>query len=130
VAHSYAQDVIPATLNLEPDRENVAKTTTLLQQVSGVRPKGWISPRGTAGGQTLRLLAQAGYEWHSDVLDDDKPYLQNLDTARLVAIPFTMDINDLPPRCDLGAPLGNSSSCSMTFWHAHWNETTTPSSSM
>jgi hypothetical protein len=42
------------------------------------------------------LLAAAGYEWHSDVLDDDKPYLQRFDNARLLAIPFTMDINDLP----------------------------------
>ncbi len=96
VAHSYAQDVVPATLNVEQDRENIAKTTKLLEQVSGVRPKGWISPRGTASSQTLNLLAQTGYEWHSDVLDNDQPYLQSFSHADLIAIPFTMDINDLP----------------------------------
>jgi peptidoglycan/xylan/chitin deacetylase (PgdA/CDA1 family) len=95
VAHSYAQDMIPTALSKEESRENIARTTTLLEQVSGVRPKGWISPRGTAGTEALVLLAESGYEWHSDVLDEDKPYLQRFDHGQLLAIPFTVEINDL-----------------------------------
>lgn len=95
-AHSYAQDIVPITLDMKQDRENIAKTTEAIASVTGQRPKGWISPRGTAGPQTLRLLVEAGYAWHSDVLDDDRPYLQFFEEGQLLAIPFTMDINDLP----------------------------------
>jgi peptidoglycan/xylan/chitin deacetylase (PgdA/CDA1 family) len=95
-AHSYAQDVVPATLNPEEDRTNIKKTTEIIESVTGSRPRGWISPRGTPSAETVRNLAKAGYEWHSDVLDGDRPYIQRFAEGDVTAIPFTMDINDLP----------------------------------
>ena len=35
IAHSYAQDVVPASLNQEDDRANIERTTRLLEQVTG-----------------------------------------------------------------------------------------------
>jgi peptidoglycan/xylan/chitin deacetylase (PgdA/CDA1 family) len=96
VAHSYAQDIVPAMLSPEQDRENIRKTTAILEQVAGRRPRGWISPRGTPGASTIRQLIAAGYAYHSDVLDGDMPYAQVFDDGEIIAIPFTMDVNDLP----------------------------------
>jgi peptidoglycan/xylan/chitin deacetylase (PgdA/CDA1 family) len=95
-AHSYAQDVVPATLGPEEDVANIKNTTDAIAAVTGVRPRGWISPRGTPNPSTVQNLIKAGYEWHSDVLDGDRPYIQRYDKGDIVAIPFTMDINDLP----------------------------------
>lgn len=95
-AHSYGQDVVPATLSPEEDALNIKKTTEILETVTGTRPRGWVSPRGTPSPSTVRLLIDAGYQWHSDVLDADRPYLQGLGNGNIVAIPFSMDINDLP----------------------------------
>lgn len=96
VAHAYGQEIVPAQLSPEADKENISRTTELLTQAGGVKPVGWISPRGTPGAETARFLLDAGYEWHGDVFDDDRPYLQDLDNGTLVAIPLTMEINDLP----------------------------------
>lgn len=97
VAHALAQEVIPARLSsAEEEIEHIRQTTALLTGASGVRPRGWISPRGTPGADTARHLLDAGYEWHGDVFDDDRPYLQTFETGRIVAIPLTMDVNDLP----------------------------------
>ncbi|HEY2137775.1 MAG TPA: polysaccharide deacetylase family protein [Xanthobacteraceae bacterium] len=96
VAHAYAQEIVPATLTSEAVQADIAKTTELLTTAAGVRPKGWISPRGTPGRDSARLLREAGYEWHGDVFDDDRPYVQEFDQGRIVAIPLTMEINDLP----------------------------------
>jgi peptidoglycan/xylan/chitin deacetylase (PgdA/CDA1 family) len=96
VAHSYAQDIVPAMLSPDEDKENIRKTTAILEQVAGQRPRGWISPRGTPGASTIRQLIEAGYVYHSDVLDGDVPYVQAFDSGEIIAIPFTMDINDLP----------------------------------
>jgi peptidoglycan/xylan/chitin deacetylase (PgdA/CDA1 family) len=96
VAHGYAQEIVPAGLSTEADRANIALTTELLRQATGIRPVGWISPRGTPGADTAQLLLDAGYCWQGDVFDDDRPYLQEFAGGRLVGIPLTMEINDLP----------------------------------
>jgi peptidoglycan/xylan/chitin deacetylase (PgdA/CDA1 family) len=95
-AHSYAQDIVPAMLSVEADIENIRKTTRLLEQVTGKRPRGWMSPRGTPGASTFRALIEEGYVYHSDSLDGDMPYGQGFDNGEIIAIPFTMDVNDLP----------------------------------
>lgn len=96
IAHSYAQDVVPAMLNAEADKENVDRTTRLIEEAIGRRPKGWASPRSTPSVHTLRSLIGAGYAFHSDAMDADRPYTQSFDNGSIVAIPFAMDINDLP----------------------------------
>jgi peptidoglycan/xylan/chitin deacetylase (PgdA/CDA1 family) len=96
VAHSHAQEIVPARLTAEEDRANIARTSESLTAASGVRPAGWISPRGTPGADTARHLMEAGYAWHGDAFDDDRPYLQIFASGSIVAIPLTMEINDLP----------------------------------
>jgi peptidoglycan/xylan/chitin deacetylase (PgdA/CDA1 family) len=96
VAHSYAQDVVPAQLSADQVRADIAKTTAALEAACGRRPRGWISPRGTPAPDSARFLLEAGYAWQGDVFDDDRPYLQVFDAGRIVAIPLTMEINDLP----------------------------------
>ena len=97
VAHSWAQDIIPSTLTPEEVRADIARTTEILADVAGVRPRGWISPRGTAAGDSARFLLEAGYAWQGDVFDDDRPYVQMFENdKKIVAIPLTMEINDLP----------------------------------
>jgi peptidoglycan/xylan/chitin deacetylase (PgdA/CDA1 family) len=96
VAHSFTQDTIPAQLTADQVRADIAKTTAALEAACGQRPRGWISPRGTPSADSAAFLVEAGYLWQGDVFDDDRPYLQILDAGRLVAIPLTMEINDLP----------------------------------
>ena len=96
VAHAYAQDIIPAKLTLEQVEADITRTTEALASVTGRRPRGWISPRGTPSTHSARLLLAAGYTWHGDVFDDDLPYMQVFDAGRIVAIPLTMEVNDLP----------------------------------
>ena len=96
LSHSYAMDVIPVLLSEEDERRNVRRCTDLLAAASGKLVKGWLSPRGTPSFNTGRLLAEAGYQWHGDVMDDDLPYVQTFGERRLVAIPLNTDVNDMP----------------------------------
>lgn len=96
VAHSWAMDVVPVYLDEAEERENIRRTTEAIEQACGVRPKGWISPRSTPSPRTVQLLIEAGYEWHSDTLNDDLPYVVEFGDKSIIAIPGTMDINDLP----------------------------------
>jgi peptidoglycan/xylan/chitin deacetylase (PgdA/CDA1 family) len=96
VAHSYAMDVIPAYLDEQQEIDNIRRTTDLISNVIGYRPKGWISPRSTPSPRTAKLLAKEGYLWHSDTLNDDLPYKVDFGDCSIVAVPGTMEVNDLP----------------------------------
>lgn len=96
VAHCWAQDIIPAKLSPEDVRLDIQKTTDALASVSGAKITGWISPRGTPHAESARMLLDARYDWQGDVFDDDRPYMQDFDKGSLVAIPLTMEVNDLP----------------------------------
>jgi peptidoglycan/xylan/chitin deacetylase (PgdA/CDA1 family) len=96
VAHSWGMDVIPVYLDEAAERANLARTVDAIVAAAGVRPVGWISPRGTGGAATPRLLAEHGFLWHGDCNDDDLPYVQRIGDRRMVALSLTMDVNDLP----------------------------------
>ena len=101
VAHSYGMDVIPVYLDEAAQRENIRRTTGLIADLTGEAPRGWISPRGTGSPGHTALLAEAGYLHDGDCNDDDLPAVLDFagdggNAARIVAIPLTMDVNDLP----------------------------------
>jgi peptidoglycan/xylan/chitin deacetylase (PgdA/CDA1 family) len=96
LSHSYAMDVIPALLSDEEERKNIERCTRLLEQASGQRIRGWLSPRGTSRKETPKLLADAGYRWYGDAFDTDLPYVQRFGDKKIVAIPLSYDVNDMP----------------------------------
>jgi peptidoglycan/xylan/chitin deacetylase (PgdA/CDA1 family) len=96
INHSWGMDVIPVYFDEAAERANLQRNHELLERTAGVTPTGWISPRGTGSQITSRLLAEAGYTHHGDVNDDDRPYVMEFDGQRIVGIPLTMDVNDLP----------------------------------
>ena len=73
----------------------------MLQEVTGERPTGWLSPRGTGAPGHPATARGSGYVWHGDCNDDDLPAIAEYDdgkggSRRIVNIPLTMDVNDLP----------------------------------
>ena len=97
IGHSWGMDVIHLYLDEPSERANIAKNTNTILSACGEKPSGWISPRGTGSLISTHLLAQAGYTHHGDCNDDDLPAITQFDDGhRIVNIPLTMDINDLP----------------------------------
>ena len=96
VNHSWGMDVIPVYFDEAGERANFTRNHDILTRTAGVAPTGWISPRGTGSPISSRLLAEAGYLHHGDVNDDDRPYIMDFEGRRIVGIPLTMDVNDLP----------------------------------
>jgi peptidoglycan/xylan/chitin deacetylase (PgdA/CDA1 family) len=96
LSHSYAMDVIPAMMSEAEERKNIERCTALLKTASGKNIVGWLSPRATSRTETPKLLAEAGYRWYGDTLDDDLPYVLKYGNRRIVAIPLATDVNDMP----------------------------------
>jgi peptidoglycan/xylan/chitin deacetylase (PgdA/CDA1 family) len=97
VGHSWGMDVIHLYLDEAGERENIKRNTDAIKAACGAAPTGWISPRGTGSLISSSLLAEAGYVWQGDCNDDDLPAVTLFDNGRrIVDIPLTMDVNDLP----------------------------------
>jgi peptidoglycan/xylan/chitin deacetylase (PgdA/CDA1 family) len=96
LSHSYAMDVVPALLSDADEVKNIERCTALLEKASGRKVVGWLSPRGTSKPATPHHLAAAGYRWYGDVFDTDLPYVQHYDGKKIVAIPLSYDVNDMP----------------------------------
>lgn len=95
VTHGYAQDLIPAALTAAEDEEYMRRATLGLGRAIGAAPTGWISPRATATNSTMRRLVRHGYRWQGDSLDTDLPYVQRWPEGELIAVPLSIEINDL-----------------------------------
>lgn len=85
--HGYYESRASAMMNPEQEREDITKTTKILESVSGQRPRGWINPWAACSEYTFELLAELGYLWHGDLRDDDLPYGIKVKDKVLVEVP-------------------------------------------
>jgi len=96
VAHGLSQDMVFPTLSASEAEQSILRSTALIQSATGTRPVGWVSPRVTSSPEIHSQLARQGYRWHGDALDADLPYLQSFGEHRILAIPMSVELNDLP----------------------------------
>jgi Polysaccharide deacetylase len=95
-AHSWGQNIVPAYQAREEEKTDLLRCIDAIERSSGQRPRGWISPRCTPSQSTPELLAAAGFTWHGDIFNSDLPYQLKTAAGPLMAVPFTMEVNDMP----------------------------------
>ena len=93
LGHGFIQRVI----NLEPDeRAVIRKTISTIREFTGTAPRGWMGPGLAETFDTPDILAEEGIEYVADWCNDDQPYEMNVKSGRLVAVPYTVELNDIP----------------------------------
>jgi OHCU decarboxylase len=75
------------------EREAISEAIRLHTEVVGARPTGWYTGRCSIN--TVRLTAEAGFDWISDTYDDDLPYWIATDHGHQLVIPYTLEANDM-----------------------------------
>ena len=90
-AHGWSKHIIPAYQTAEEEMADLKRCIAVLGA-----PQGWLSPRCTPSARTTALLAEAGFRWHADTFDSDLPYIVETGGRKIVAMPFTMEVNDMP----------------------------------
>ena len=77
----------------DAERAHIAEAIRLHTQVVGAPPRGFY--QGRASMNTLRLGAEAGFDWLADSYADDLPYWQRFGRADHLVVPYTLDCNDM-----------------------------------
>jgi allantoinase len=93
MAHSFEQWPMHA---LEDERDTIARTMARISEFTGARPRGWMGPGLTQTHQTPELLVEAGIEYVADWVLDDQPCELKTAAGPLYALPYTVELNDIP----------------------------------
>jgi allantoinase len=79
----------------------------MIQQISGTiaastgkKPRGWLGPALSETHNTLDLLAEAGFDYVGDWVNDEQPYPMQVKSGQMTSIPYSVEINDIPAILD------------------------------
>ena len=93
LAHGFIQRVI----NREPDeRAVIRRSIDTIAEATGTAPRGWMGPGLAETFDTPDVLAEEGVEYIADWCNDDQPYEMIVKSGRMVALPYTVELNDIP----------------------------------
>ena len=75
------------TMSRAEEDQVIGRTVAALTKAAGERPAGWLTPRAQISENTVELLFQHNFLWHSDCFDDDLPYSVKVDDKSLIEVP-------------------------------------------
>ena len=81
---------------LEDQRATIHRSLDRLERFTGKRPVGWLGPGLTQTFETPELLAEAGVRYIGDWIYDDEPTEIQTAKGKLVTLPYTAELNDIP----------------------------------
>ncbi len=91
--HGYLHE-LPGELPVEEQRAIIERSAELLEPLTGTRPVGYRAPWWQLSLESPDLLAVAGFEYDSSLMDDDVPYLLGSDAGTLVELPVHWSFDD------------------------------------
>lgn len=89
-------------LSEDEERAVIHEVVTTIAAAAGTPPKGWLGPAMAETFNTPDLLAEVGIEYVCDWCNDDQPYPMRVRSNRLISVPYTNELNDLPAFLGMG----------------------------
>ena len=89
-------------LDEEKERSIISTVCKTMEEALGRKTKGWLSPFLTHTDNTPKILEENGVEYLCDFTADDHPFRFNTPKNNLIAVPYTVEINDIPAFLNLG----------------------------
>ena len=96
MGHNQSNSRYLHTMEDQPGRDLVGETLKHIENSTGTRPRGWLSSGLQQNWTTLDALIDAGVKYVADFINDDQPYVMNVDGREICSIPYSAEINDLP----------------------------------
>jgi peptidoglycan/xylan/chitin deacetylase (PgdA/CDA1 family) len=85
----------------EQERASIQAALDRIERASGTRPVGWLGAGLAETWNTLDYLSEAGIRYVCDWVNDDQPYVMDVGNPKLVALPYSVQTNDVPAYFDM-----------------------------
>jgi hypothetical protein len=95
MGHGLNNSTGHAGLNRANETAMVCDALATLERATGARPQGWLTPGFSVTSRTPAVLAACGLRYTADATDDDVPYALSTDAGRLLALPYSLETNDI-----------------------------------
>lgn len=96
VGHGRNNSTWQVGMEEDDERSYIDEIASALERATGSRPRGWLGPALTATMNTNDLLAELGFDYVLDWANDDQPYDMNVRSNRLISVPYSSEVNDIP----------------------------------
>lgn len=96
MAHGLANSQLLAGLPDSEERRIIKETVDIIARSVGTPPRGWLGPALAENPDTPDLLAEHGITYVCDWCNDDQPYPFKVKTGKLISVPYSIEINDVP----------------------------------
>ena len=96
LAHGKNNAIFEAGMSLEEERTYLTDVVGTIRQHTGQQPKGWLGPALTETFNTPDILAELGLTYILDWCNDDQPYPVNVKSGRMISVPYSIEVNDIP----------------------------------
>lgn len=83
-------------LEEDEEREFYRDCIDSLRRHTGEQLLGMLGPAISNSARTPDLMAEAGLIYHADWMHDDQPVPLRTETGRLMSVPYSVEINDVP----------------------------------
>jgi peptidoglycan/xylan/chitin deacetylase (PgdA/CDA1 family) len=83
---------------MEPAEERalLEQVTSVIEEATGTRPRGWLGPALTESPATNELLAELGYTYTLNWGIDDEPVPMRANGGKFISVPYSSELNDIP----------------------------------
>jgi peptidoglycan/xylan/chitin deacetylase (PgdA/CDA1 family) len=100
----------PHSLTEAEERAIIERGTEVLEPLTGASPRGYRAPLWELNARTPELLAAAGFEYDSSLMDDDVPYRLETGARTLIELPVHWSLDDWEqyaylPEPDIGSQI-------------------------
>ena len=96
VAHGWDNSTLQTFMDRDAESAYIERVTNRIVDGTGVRPRGWLGPVLAQSPHSLELLAEHGYCYNLDWGCDDVPFDFDVGSDRLVSVPYSIEVNDIP----------------------------------
>jgi peptidoglycan/xylan/chitin deacetylase (PgdA/CDA1 family) len=102
MAHGENNSSLFTGMDAEAEAGIIGSVLDTIATRTGKRPRGWLGPALTETDNTLDILAAAGIEYVADWCNDEQPYVMKTKGEPIIALPYTLEIGDIPVFLDRG----------------------------
>jgi len=100
MGHGVTNAVRLNEMSADEERGAIRRVFDTIGKATGKRPRGWLGSGLAETWNTLDYLIDEGCEYICDWVNDDQPYLMDVNGRRLVSIPYTWEANDVLIKSD------------------------------
>ena len=96
MAHGENNSSLFTGMPEDAERPKIKGVLDTIERSTGKKPRGWLGPALTETPNTLDILAEAGIDYVADWCNDELPYSMKTRNGSIVAMPYTLEIGDIP----------------------------------